>query len=65
MELFQEHPYESVLQSCEWLVTHGEIQPGRLLDHAPVVGKGVKTLFAVITAHPLLPYASEGHVAGG
>ena len=64
MELFQEHPYESVLQSCEWLVTHGEVQPVRLVHNAFQVRECLESVFPVIMSHAAFPETSERQVFG-
>ncbi len=47
------------------LVTHGEIQPSLLVYDAFAVGKGGKTVFAVVGAHAACAETTESHFAGG
>ena len=63
--LFQEFVDQPIVDSPIRLIPHGQIQPGFFVHNALVMGKGIKSGFAVISAHAAFAKTAEAHFAGG
>lgn len=47
------------------LIAHRQIEPGLFVYDAFIMGKGIKAVLTVVSAHPAFSEAAEAHFAGG